>query len=112
MKNAVTAIQGQPSPKLVWTGAELLSRSPRPPVRFYKNTDTSYHGLIFVDQAVNATYFDRTHNMIYSMELEVWKEATFEFQPKIKRFVIELVNQIGGKKPKKKVTKKVDGAAR
>ena len=78
---------------------------------FYKNTDTSYHGLIFVDQAVNATYFDRTHNMIYSMELEVWKEATFEFQPKITRFVIELVNQIGGKKPKKKVTKKVDGAA-
>lgn len=111
MKNAVTAIQGQPSPKLVWTGAELLSRSPRPPVGFYKNTDTSYHGLIFVDQAVNATYFDRTHNMIYSMELEVWKEATFEFQPKIKRFTIELVNQIGGKKPKKKVTKKVDGAA-
>jgi hypothetical protein len=111
MKNAVTAIQGQPSPKLVWTGAELLSRSPRPPVGFYKNTDTSYHGLIFVDQAVNATYFDRTHNMIYSMELEVWKEATFEFQPKIKRFTIELVNQIGGKKPKKKVTKKVDGDA-
>ena len=111
MKNAVTAIQGQPSPKLVWTGAELLNRSPRAPVGFYKNTDTSYHGLIFVDQSVNATYFDRTHNMIYSMELEVWKEATFEFQPKIKRFVIELVNQIGGKKPKKKVTKKVDGAA-
>ena len=111
MKNAVTAIQGQPSPKHVWTGAELLSRSPRPPVGFYKNTDTSYHGLIFVDQAVNATYFDRTHNMIYSMELEVWKEATFEFQPKIKRFTIELVNQIGGKKPKKKATKKVDGAA-
>lgn len=111
MKNAVTAIQGQSSPKHVWTGAELLSRSPRPPVGFYKNTDTSYHGLIFVDQAVNATYFDRTHNMIYNMELEVWKEATFEFQPQIKRFVIELVNQIGGKKPKKKVTKKVDGAA-
>ncbi len=79
---------------------------------FYKNTDTSYHGLIFVDQAVNATYYDRTHNMIYSMELEVWKEATFEFQPKLKRFTIELVNQIGGKKPKKKVTKKVDGDVR
>jgi len=51
MKNAVTAIQGETSPKHVWTGAELLSRSPRPPVGFYKNTDTSYHGLIFVDQA-------------------------------------------------------------
>lgn len=83
-----------------------------PPVGFYKNTDTSYHGLIFVDQNANATYFDRAHNMIYNMEFEVWKESTFEFQPKIKRFTIELVNQIGGKKPKKKVTKKVDGDAR
>jgi hypothetical protein len=112
MKNTVTSIQGQPSPKLVWTGAELLTRAMHPPVGFYKNTDTSYHGLIFVDQNVNVTYFDRAHNMIYNMELEVWKESTFEFQPKIKRFTIELVNQIGGKKPKKKVTKKVDGDAR
>ena len=112
MKNAITAIQGQRSPKLVWTGEELLTRAMHPPVGFYKNTDTSYKGLIFVDSNVNATYLDRVHNMIYNMELEVWKNATFEFQPQIKRFTIELVKEDSVKTPKKKAKKKVDVAAR
>jgi len=90
-----------------YTGAQLHDRYSKAPVGFYRNTDESFLGIVFRDINGNCTYFDRTHGMVYEMELEVWEHSMFTFLPNMKSLSILFAK----KKHRKKVKKTVDVAA-
>lgn len=88
-----------------FTGDDLCQRhATYVPVGFFRNADQSYKGIVFRDYNANCTYFDRTHGLVYSFDIEVWKNARFHFIPEMKSMSIGFPTE----KKVKKATKWVD----
>jgi hypothetical protein len=73
-----------------YTGAELCSTNCKHvPAGFYRNVDKSYKGIVFRDNSGNCTYFDRTHNLVYPLEKDIWNETVFHLIPDMESFTIK-----------------------
>ena len=72
-----------------FTGDDLCQRhATYVPVGFFRNADQSYKGIVFRDWNGNCTYFDRTHGLVYSFDVEIWKNTCFNFIPEMKSMSI------------------------
>jgi len=87
-------------PSNCYTGAELCSTNCKHvPAGFFRNVDKSYKGIVFRDNSGNCTYFDRTHNLVYPFEKDIWNETVFHLIPDMESFTVGF---------EKKVKKMVD----
>ena len=87
-------------PSNCYTGAELCSTNCKHvPVGFFRNADTTYKGIVFRDNSGNCTYFDRTHNLVYPLEKDIWNDTVFHLIPDMESFTVGF---------EKKVKKMVD----
>jgi hypothetical protein len=76
-------------PSNCYTGAELCVRNSKyVPVGFFRNADTTYNGIVFRDSSGNCTYFDRTHNLVYPLEKDIWSDAVFHLIPDMESFTV------------------------
>jgi hypothetical protein len=72
-----------------YTGAELCSTNCKHvPAGFYRNVDRSYKGIVFRDTSGNCTYFDRTHNLVYPLDKDIWNETVFNLIPYMESFTV------------------------
>ena len=76
-------------PSNCYTGAELCSTNCKHvPAGFFRNANTTYKGIVFRDNSGNCTYFDRTHNLVYPLEKDIWNDAVFHLIPDMESFTV------------------------